>query len=566
MTDFDVIVVGSGMSGGWVAKEMSEQGFKTAVIERGRAVSPVDDYTDFTDPWTTEHLNRKKDQDRLDHPIQSNVYAFSPSTRQFWVNDNDHPYETADGTDFIWYRGYHEGGRSIMWGRQSYRMSEIDFEANKKDGHGVDWPVRYDDLKPWYDYVERFAGISGSLEGLDILPDGVFQPPHDLTCAEIDFRDAVESTFPGRRLIPGRVANLTEPTQEQMELGRGRCQARNHCHQGCSFGAYFSSNAATLPAARRTGNFTLISDRAVHKVIVDETTGRATGVETVDIKTGERIVVTARIIFLNAGTIPSTMIMLNSATEAMPNGLANSSGQLGRNMMDHHSGARGSAILPGNLDKHTFGRRPNGFYIPRFRNHTEEAEGFVRGYGYQGGATRERWWTAMNKKGVGADYKASNQTPGPWRIGMVAFGEVLPNEKNQVRLHASKTDQWGFPVPVLDAAWGDNERNMVRQAIKDTRAMLEAAGGIDIWTDDPETAEPAPPGIGIHEMGTARMGRDPSTSVLNEWNQAWDIPNLFITDGSFMASGGCQNPSLTYMAFSARAAKHAGELLKDGTL
>lgn len=566
MTDFDVIVVGSGMSGGWVAKEMSEQGFKTAVIERGRAVSPADDYTDFTDPWTTEHLNRKTDQDRLDHPIQSNVYAFSPSTRQFWVNDNDHPYETADGTDFIWYRGYHEGGRSIMWGRQSYRMSEIDFEANKKDGHGVDWPVRYDDLKPWYDYVERFAGISGSLEGLDILPDGVFQPPHDLTCAEIDFRDAVESTFPGRRLIPGRVANLTEPTQEQMELGRGRCQARNHCHQGCSFGAYFSSNAATLPAARRTGNFTLISDRAVHKVIVDETTGRATGVETVDIKTGERIVVTARIIFLNAGTIPSTMIMLNSATEAMPNGLANSSGQLGRNMMDHHSGARGSAILPGNLDKHTFGRRPNGFYIPRFRNHTEEAEGFVRGYGYQGGATRERWWTAMNKKGVGADYKASNQTPGPWRIGMVAFGEVLPNEKNQVRLHTSKTDQWGFPVPVLDAAWGDNERNMVRQAIKDTRAMLEAAGGIDIWTDDPETAEPAPPGIGIHEMGTARMGRDPSTSVLNEWNQAWDIPNLFITDGSFMASGGCQNPSLTYMAFSARAAKHAGELLKDGTL
>ncbi|MEO0451674.1 MAG: GMC family oxidoreductase [Pseudomonadota bacterium] len=566
MTDFDVIVVGSGMSGGWVAKEMSEQGFKTAVIERGRAVSPVDDYTDFTDPWTTEHLNRKTDQDRLDHPIQSNVYAFSPSTRQFWVNDNDHPYETADGTDFIWYRGYHEGGRSIMWGRQSYRMSEIDFEANKKDGHGVDWPVRYDDLKPWYDYVERFAGISGSLEGLDILPDGVFQPPHDLTCAEIDFRDAVESTFPGRRLIPGRVANLTEPTQEQMELGRGRCQARNHCHQGCSFGAYFSSNAATLPAARRTGNFTLISDRAVHKVIVDETTGRATGVETVDIKTGDRIVVTARIIFLNAGTIPSTMIMLNSATEAMPNGLANSSGQLGRNMMDHHSGARGSAILPGNLDKHTFGRRPNGFYIPRFRNHTEEAEGFVRGYGYQGGATRERWWTAMNKKGVGADYKASNQTPGPWRIGMVAFGEVLPNEKNQVRLHASKTDQRGFPVPVLDAAWGDNERNMVRQAIKDTRAMLEAAGGIDIWTDDPETAEPAPPGIGIHEMGTARMGRDPSTSVLNEWNQAWDISNLFITDGSFMASGGCQNPSLTYMAFSARAAKHAGELLKDGTL
>jgi choline dehydrogenase-like flavoprotein len=304
----------------------------------------------------------------------------------------------------------------------------------------------------------------------------------------------------------------------------------------------------------------------VHKVIVDETTGRATGVETVDIKTGEKTVVTARVVFLNAGTIPTTMILLNSASEAAPNGLANSSGQLGRNMMDHHSGARGTAILPGNLDKHTFGRRPNGFYIPRFRNHTEEAEGFVRGYGYQGGATRERWHASMGSKGVGEELKTQTRAPGPWRIGMVAFGEVLPNEKNHIRLHANKTDQWGFPVPVLDVAWGDNERNMVRQAIKDTRAMLEAAGGIDIQTDDPETAEPAPPGIGIHEMGTARMGRDPSTSVLNKWNQAWDIPNLFVTDGSFMASGGCQNPSLTYMAFSARAANHAAELMKDGTL
>ena len=566
MTDFDVVVVGSGMSGGWVAKEMSEQGFKVAVIERGRAVTPEKDYTDFTDPWDVEHLNRKTEQDRRDHPIQSNVYAFQTYTRQFWVNDNDHPYETADGTDFIWYRGYHEGGRSIMWGRQSYRMSEIDFEANKKDGHGVDWPVRYADLKEWYDYVERFAGISGSMEGLDILPDGVFQPPHDLTCGEEVFRDAVETSFPGRRVIPGRVANLTEPTQEQMELGRGKCMARDHCFQGCSFGAYFSSNSATLPAARRTGNFTLIPDRAVHKVIVDEATGRATGVETVDIKTGEKSVVTARVVFLNAGTIPTTMILMNSATEAASNGLANSSGQLGRNMMDHHSGARGSAIIPGNLDKHTFGRRPNGFYIPRFRNHTEEAEGFVRGYGYQGRVMRDRWWTSMGKKGVGESFKAEARTPGPWRMGMVAFGEVLPNEKNHVRMHQSKTDQWGFPVPVLDVAWGENERNMVRQAVRDTRAMLEAAGGIDIQTDDPDTVEPAPPGIGIHEMGTARMGHDPATSVLNKWNQAWDVPNLFVTDGSFMTSGGCQNPSLTYMAFSARAAHHAAELMKEGSL
>ena len=566
MADFDAIVVGSGMSGGWVAKELCEKGFKVALIERGRAISPAEDYTDFINPWEVEHLNRQSDSDREDYPIQSQVYAFQSYTRQFWVKDNEHPYETAEGTSFRWHRGYHEGGRSIMWGRQSYRMSEIDFEANKKDGHGIDWPVRYADISPWYDYVERFAGISGSLEGLEILPDGVFQPPHDLTCAEIDFRDKIEAAFPGRRVIPGRTANLTAPTKEQTELGRGKCQARNHCFQGCSFGAYFSSNSATLPAARRTGNLTFIPDTAVHKVIIDEATGKASGVETVEIATGQTKRITARVVFLNAGTIPTTMILLNSATERAANGLANSSGQLGRNLMDHHSGARGTAILPGHLDKHTFGRRPNGIYIPRFRNHTEEAEGFVRGYGYQGGAMRMRWWTAMNKKGLGEALKADTRSPGPWMINLVAFGEVLPNEKNHVRLHATKTDKWGFPVPITDVSWGDNERNMVRQATRDTRAMLEAAGGINIETEDPETAEPATPGIGIHEMGTARMGHDPNTSVLNKWNQAWDIPNLFITDGSFMASGGCQNPSLSYMAFSARAANHAAELMKDGTL
>lgn len=566
MADFDAIVVGSGMSGGWVAKELCEQGFKVALIERGRAVSAEKDYTDFLNPWDIRHLDRKSEQHRKDYPIQSHVYAFKDYTKQFWVKDADHPYETAENTNFRWYRGYHEGGKSIMWARQSYRLSAIDLEANKKDGHGVDWPIRYDDIAPWYDYVEKFAGISGSAEGLDILPDGVFQPPHDLTCAEIDFRDKVEASFPGRRVIPGRVANLTAPTEEQIALGRGQCMARDHCFRGCSFGAYFSSKSATLPAARRTGNLTFIPDRAVHRVIVDDATGRASGVETVDIESGQVSRVTARVVFLNAGTIPSTMIMLNSAREGASNGLGNSSGQLGRNMMDHHSGARGSAILPGNLDKHTFGRRPNGFYIPRFRNHSEEAEGFVRGYGYQGGAMRTNWRPAAYKEGVGTEFKDSVREPGPWRISMVAFGEVLPNEKNHIRLHPNKTDKWGFPVPVLDVAWGDNERNMVRQAIRDTRAMLEAAGGLDIRTDDPETAEPAPPGVGIHEMGTARMGRDPKTSVLNEWNQSWDVPNLFITDGSFMTSGGCQNPSLSYMAFSARAANHAADLMREGKL
>ena len=566
MTDFDVIVVGSGMSGGWVAKEMAEKGFKVAVIERGRKVTAADDYTDFLDPWDVEHLDRDTKEIEADYPIQKNVYAFKSYTKQFWVKDNDHPYEVAEDKDFVWYRGYQEGGRSIMWGRQSYRMSEIDFQANGRDGHGVDWPVRYDDIAPWYDYVERFAGISGSQEGLEILPDGVFQPPHDLTCAEVDFRDKIESAFPGRRVIPGRVANLTEPTQEQMDLGRGRCQARNHCYQGCSFGAYFSSNSATLPAARRTGNMTFIPDRAVHKVIMDDATGRATGVETVDTNTGEASRITARVVFLNASTIGTTMILLNSATAAAPNGLANSSGQLGRNLMDHHTGAHGNGRMPGNLDKYMFGRRPNGFYIPRFRNHTEEAEGFVRGFGYQGGAGRAGWQGAMGRQGVGAPFKESARTPGPWYIYLTAFGEVLPNENNQVRLHANKTDKWGFPIPVMDVSWGENELNMVRQAARDTRAMLEAAGAVDINVVAPEDATTARPGIGIHEMGTARMGRDPNTSVLNQWNQSWDVPNLFVTDGSFMASGGCQNPSLSYMAFSARAANHAAELMQSGQL
>ena len=566
MTDFDVIVVGSGMSGGWVAKEMCERGFKVGVIERGRKITPSEDYTDFVDPWDVPHLNKITEQDREEAPIQSAYLSFSNYTKHYWVKDVDHPYETADGKPFIWHRGYHEGGRSLMWGRQSYRMSQIDFEANKNDGYGVDWPVRYDDIKPWYDHVELFAGISGTNEGLDVLPDGVFQPPFELNCAELEFQTSVESSFPGRRVIPSRVAHLTRPTKEQTELGRGKCMVRNLCNRGCSYGAYFSSNAATLPAARRTGNMTLIPDTAVHKVLVDAETGQATGVETVNTATGEGKTLTARVVFLNAGTIPSTMILLNSATSDSPDGLANSSGQLGRNIMDHHIGAIGVGRLTGHSDKHYFGRRPGGFYIPRFRNHTENGDGYLRGFGYQGGASREGWRDMSKRGGVGTEYKAAIREPGSWRIGMAAFGEVLPREENHMRLHPNKTDKWGFPIPVFDVAWGENELKMVQQAAGDTRAMLEAVGAVDIQVSAPEDATPTPPGRGIHEMGTARMGRDPATSVLNQWNQSWDMPNLFITDGSFMTSGGCQNPSLTYMAFSARAANYAADLMKAGTL
>ncbi|WP_233353561.1 GMC oxidoreductase [Hellea balneolensis] len=566
MADFDVIVVGSGMSGGWVAKEMCEKGFKVAVLERGKDIVPTEDYTDMVDPWDMEHLNLKSPDDRADYPIQSEVYAFHSYTKQFWVKDTEHPYIVPEGQEYKWRRGYHTGGRSIMWGRQSYRLSEIDFEANKKDGHGVDWPLRYKDIAPWYDYVETFAGISGSKEGLDILPDSVFQKPHELSCGEDVLKEKVEAAFPGRKVIPGRVANLTEPTEEQTALGRGRCQARDHCFRGCSFGAYFSSNSATLPAARNTGNLTLINDTAVHEVIYDPATKRATGVKTVNVKTNETKIITARVVFLNAGTIPTSMILLNSKSDSFKTGLANSSGQLGHNLMDHVIGGGAYGIMPGMEDKYHFGRRPNGIYIPRFRNHTEEGKDYVRGFGYQGRIYRADWRGGAGKAGVGKDFKAANRTPGPWVASITGFGEILPNYDNHIRLDETKTDKWGFPTPILDAKHSDNEKNLMKQAGLDAAEMLEAAGCINIGGSFKDGNYLSPPGNGIHEMGTARMGRDPKTSVLNKWNQSWDVPNLFITDGSFMTSAGCQNPSLGYMAFSARAADHAAKLMKDGVI
>ncbi len=565
MADFDVIVVGSGMSGGWVAKELCERGFKVAVIERGRDINAVDDYKDHVDPWDTPNMGRKTPEDKKKHPIQSEVYAFNQNTKQYWVDDNEHPYITPEGQDYKWRRGYHKGGRSIMWARQSYRLSEIDFEANKKEGIAVDWPVRYKDMSPWYDHVERFAGISGSKEGLEILPDGVFQPAMELTCAEHVFKDKVEAAFPGRKVIPGRAAHLTAPTEEQMELGRGKCQSRALCERGCSFGAYFSSVSATLPAAERTGNMTLITDTAVLKLEYDADKTAISGVQTINVKTGETKTFTSRVVFLNAGTIPSTMILLNSANSQFANGLANSSGQLGRNLMDHVACGGGSGIMPGMMDKYHKGRRPNGFYIPRFRNHTEEGEGFVRGYGFQGRIYRYSGWS-QGGAGIGKAYKAANREPSPWAFSIIAFAEVLPDERNKITLHPTKTDKWGMPIPILDAKMRENELGLIKQATLDTIAMMKASDMTNLSHDDPENPNVNAPGNGIHEMGTARMGHDPNTSVLNKYNQSWDIPNLFISDGSFMTSAGCQNPSLTYMAFSARAADHAASLMREGVL
>ena len=567
LADFDVIVVGSGMSGGWVAKELCEQGFKVAVIERGRKIEPEKDYTDFEDPWTLEHFGWTSPQDKELYPIQSESYAFKPYTRQFWVKDAEYPYETPEGHEYSWKRGYQEGGRSIMWGRQSYRWSALDFESNAKDGHGIDWPVRYDDIAPWYDHVEKFAGIAGSYEDLEILPDSVFQPAFDLNCLEKRFKERVEVKFDGRKIIPARVAHLTKPTEEQMDLGRGQCQVRNRCFRGCSFGAYFSSNSATLPAAERTGNYTLLTDMAVHSVVYDKATNRTTGVKVLNTKTRATKVITARTIFLNASTIGTTTVLLNSQSEEFPNGLANSSGQLGRNLLDHITGTGAYGVVLGGLDKYYKGNRPSGFYVPRYRNYTEPGDGYERGFGFQGAAFRLNWGVQSQLAGVGSDFKSKLRHPGAWIVTLGAFGEVLPNPENTVSLHAEKVDADGLPVPIIKMKFGQSDLNLAKQAQADAVEMLKAVNAVRIETEIPGLVEGvSPPGSAIHEMGTARMGNDPKESVLNKWNQAHDVPNLFVTDGSFMCSAACQNPSLTYMAFSVRAAHHAGQLMRDGVI
>jgi choline dehydrogenase-like flavoprotein len=561
--DFDAIVIGSGMSGGWAAKELCEQGLKTLMIERGPPIEHGVDYKDSLMPWEVENFGMVSEAEIAEHyPIQSTVYAFNSATKHLWVKDDEHPYSTPEGREFVWLRGYHLGGRSLMWGRQSYRLSEMDFESNARDGHGVDWPIRYGDLAPWYDHVERFAGISGSQEGLEQLPDGQFLPPMAMTPVEEDFKRKVEAAFPTRRLIIGRCAHLTAATPEQEELGRSSCQYRSLCERGCSYGASFSTQSATLPAAQRTGNLTVVTDTIAHSILYDPATGKASGVQVIDGGSRAGRSYSARLIFLCASTIPTAMLLLNSRSESFPNGLANRSDMVGRNLCDHVSGMVASGTYAGFEQYYHRGRRPNGFYIPRYRNVTEPGEGYLRGFGFQGSAMRETWGRAIGRPGVGVELKERLRRPGAWRLRLSGFGEMLPRPENRVTPHPTRTDKWGMPIPHIDCALSDNERAMVTQASQDARAMLEMAGCTDI------DARPHYGGLGrgIHEMGTARMGRDPATSVLNGYNQAHDVPNLFVTDGSSMTSTGCQNPSLTYMALTARGAHHAVEFLREGRI
>jgi choline dehydrogenase-like flavoprotein len=557
---FDAIVVGSGMSGGWAAKELTEKGLKTLVLERGRMVKHGEYPTATKDPWDLPYGNRITQDIRHRKPIQTRTGYPTPANEHWFVDDVDHPY-VEENHKFDWLRGYHVGGRSLMWARQSYRFGPLDFEANAKEGVGVPWPVTYDEIAPWYDKVEIFAGISGSKEGLYQLPDGHYLPPHDLNCVEQDFKKALADKM-DRKLIIGRCANLTAPLTHNESPQRGTCQARNMCIRGCPYGGYFSSVSATLPSAERTGNMTLLPNQIAYELIYDEKKGRATGVRVIDSETKKQTDYFAKIVFLCASALGSAYIMLNSKSTRFPNGFGNDSGELGHNIMDHNKPGNSSASVEGYLDAAYTGRRPNGFYIPRYRNVGKDKRDYLRGFGYQGRASRANWNRFNDSALIGDELKKAVKEAGPWSLGMTAFGEILPHHDNRMWLDPEKKDKFGLPLLVVDATVRENERKMEKDMLGDAAEMLEAAGYKNVVVKSDQYNM----GNSIHESGTARMGNDPKKSVLNKFNQVHACKNVFVTDGAFMPSFGCQNPSLTYMAFTARAVDHAVSESKKGNL
>ena len=556
-TQYDAIVVGSGISGGWAAKELTEKGLQVLLLERGRNVEHVKDYVNATKaPWQYPHRGGRTKAMEEAYPVLKRDYPLNETNLAFWANEKENPY--TEVKRFDWYRGYQVGGRSLMWGRQSYRLSDFDFEANARDGVAVDWPIRYRDIAPWYDHVERHAGIAGSIERLPQLPDGQFQPPMALNCGEVLVAERLAKLYNGRRrIIPGRNANATRALP-----GRSACQYRDACWLGCPVGGYFSTQSSTLPAAMKTGRLTLKPFSIATEVLYDKDRKRATGVRVIDAVSNQTTDYTARVVFLCASALNSAWLLLRSATDVWPGGLGSSSGELGHNLMDHHFRVGAGGMLEGLDDKYYYGRRPTGFYIPRYRNLFGDKRQYLRGFGYQGGAGRDGWSRAVAELGVGGDFKDRAAQPGPWTIGATAFGEMLPNHNNKIGLDPAKKDKWGLPVLKIDCATGENERLMRVDMMNDMAEMLERCGVKSVGTYDAGYF----PGMGIHEMGTARMGRDPKTSVLNGNNQVWDAPNVFVTDGACMASAACQNPSLTYMALTARAADFAVNELKRQNL
>jgi choline dehydrogenase-like flavoprotein len=549
---YDAIVVGSGISGGWAAKELTEKGLRVLLLERGRNIEHIKDYVNATKPpWAYPHRGGRTQEMARHYPVLKRDYPLNETNLDYWVKDEESPY--TEVKRFDWYRGYQVGGRSLTWGRCSFRWSNFDFEANAKDGIATDWPIRYEEIAPWYSHVERFAGIAGSKEGMAQLPDGEFQPAMPLNCGEELIAKRLTKLYDGkRRLISSRTANLTQPLP-----GRIECQYRDACWLGCPYGAYFSTQSSTLPAAVATGRLTLKPFAIVTEVLYDRKRKRADGVRVLDAITNETTDYSAKIIFLCASTLNSTWLLLRSANDVWPGGLGSSSGELGHNLMDHHFRAGAQGRIEGLEDRYFHGRRPNPSYIPRYRNLFGDKRPYLRGFGYEGGAGRGGWSRAVAELGVGGAFKDAMAEPGQWEIGATAFGEMLPNHENKVTLDETKRDKWGLSVLKIDCATGENERLMRKDMIGDMAEMLTEAGVKDVKTFDHECF----PGMGIHEMGTARMGHDPKSSVLNKWNQVWDAPNVFVTDGSCMASTACQNPTLTYMALTARAVGHAvGEL------
>lgn len=552
---YDVIVVGSGISGGWAAKELCESGLKVLMLERGKNVEHPNYPTATKELWEIGNGGRLTQADLEHCPVQSRHYSYRGDNKHFYINDLENPYKEIKRFD--WIRGDVVGGRSLLWARQCYRWSDLDFEANKKEGIAVDWPIRYKDIAPWYDYVEKFVGISGKAEGIAHLPDGNFLPPMEMNCVEQDFVNKMKVSYPDRKITIGRAANLTTPVK-----GRGTCQYRNLCHRGCPYGAYFSTNASTLPAAFETGNLTLRPNSLVNRVLYDEQLGKATGVEIVDTETHEVIKFYSRIIFLNASTLATGYILLNSTSNRFPTGLGNGSDQVGRNIMDHHKGVGANAQVDGFEDQYYFGRRPNGVYVPRFRNLADKRKDYLRGFGYQGGASREGWGRGTIDSDIGPNLKQDLQSPGGWTIGFNAFGECLPYEENRIAINSDLKDRWGRPTLTTNIEFKDNEKTMRQDAALAMAEMLEAAGYKNVKPYDTISF----PGNANHEMGSARMGRNSKTSVLNGYNQMHEVKNVFITDGSFMTSSSCVNPSLTYMAMTARACAYAVSEMKKSNI
>ncbi|MBA4850011.1 GMC oxidoreductase [Emticicia sp. BO119] len=559
---FDAIVIGSGISGGWSAKELTGKGLRTLVLERGRDVRHVTDYpTTMMQPWEFEHLGQIPKALRDANPIASRCYAFNEDAAHFFVKDNEHPY--IQDKPFDWIRGYQVGGKSLMWARGTQRWSDYDFTGPARDGFAIDWPIRYADIAPWYSYVERFAGISGNKDGLPQLPDGEFLPPHEQSCVEKHFTNEMAKHYKGARpVIIGRCAHLTKPQPIHTQQGRGQCQNRSLCQRGCPYGGYFSSNSSTLPWAAKTGKLTLKPDSVVHSIIFDEKKNKATGVRVIDAHTKQMTEYYARVIFVNAATINTNLILLNSISSRFPNGLGNDSGLLGKYIAFHNFRTTISAEYEGLLDSKTEGIRPNGSYIPRFRNLAKQETDFLRGYAAGFSGSRMNY---TDNNGIGEELKTSlfDRKYGNWRVGSHMMGETIPKESNFVTLDKDQKDPWGIPLIRTSVAYDDNDEKMIKDFHEQMTEMLTLSGFKNIQThDNPKKA----PGLDIHEMGGVRMGNDPKTSLLNKWNAMHHCKNVFVTDGACMTSNSTQNPSLTFMAITARAADYAVKEFKKGNL